>query len=198
MAKHVAEVQFRGTEKVYTFFVAGCYSLQRDCWYDIIADERTAYSNPVLVKQVFKVNDNHHYYNELRGIRTITSARLLMGNEACENDRIHAKALSRKGEFKAESDSLIISTPYSINNSPIKNVLYNPRKRVTTVQWVDGSYTTVKRDENEEFDIGTAIAMAFMKKAYGNTGRFKKEFTKWANPTQIGKSEKFKEVKTDD
>ena len=198
MSKRVVRVQFRGTGKIYVFFVAGNSLLLQNCWYDIIADERTTYSNPVLIKETFTVNDNHHYYNELRGIRTITSAQLLVGDEAYESDRLHAKALSKKDEFKAEYYSPTISTPYSVNNSPIKNVLYNPHKRVTTVQWVDGSYTTVKRDENEEFDIGTAIAMAFMKKAYGNTGRFKKEFAKWANPTQIGKAEKIKEVKTDD
>lgn len=51
----------------------------------------------------------------------------------------------------------------------IDKVIFN--EPATIILWDDGSKTVVKCTDGEEYDPATGFAMAYVKKAYGNTGR---------------------------
>lgn len=65
-------------------------------------------------------------------------------------------------------------------NPPISKVIFNPP--ATIVFWKDGSKTVVKCQYGDMFDPEKGLAMAFMKKAYGNTGKYCDEVKKWVEP----------------
>lgn len=64
--------------------------------------------------------------------------------------------------------------------SDIKDVIYNEAKRTTVVIWKDGMKTIVKCQEGDFFDKEIGLAMAFMKRCYGNRGCFNDDLKKWA------------------
>lgn len=51
-----------------------------------------------------------------------------------------------------------------------ENVIFN--EPATIVYWNDGSKTVVKCQNGEEFDPEKGIALCYMKKICGNTGRY--------------------------
>lgn len=59
----------------------------------------------------------------------------------------------------------------------IKEVIYNPP--ATIIKWVDGTKTVVKCQEGEIFDKEKGFAMAFLKKALGNEGKYYDTVKKW-------------------
>lgn len=61
----------------------------------------------------------------------------------------------------------------------IKRVVYNDP--ATIVFWEDGSKTVVKcqKKKGDVYSRETGLAMAIVKKAYGNKGSFNDVFTKW-------------------
>lgn len=63
----------------------------------------------------------------------------------------------------------------------IKNIYENFDKGITIVLWDDGDKTTIKCDENDVWDREKAIAIAYMKKHFGNRGCFNDEINKWTN-----------------
>lgn len=68
----------------------------------------------------------------------------------------------------------------------IKHVTYNYKNGITTVVWKDGGYTTVTIQEGEkEWSKEKAICMAFVKRAYGNTGRFNNFLNKWVEEGEV-------------
>lgn len=63
----------------------------------------------------------------------------------------------------------------------IKNVYYNPEKRITTVLWTDNfPATLITQHELDEYDGEKALAMAFMKRFYNNRGCFNEDLKKFA------------------
>ena len=62
---------------------------------------------------------------------------------------------------------------------PVKQVLFNYKKGVTTVVWKDGTVTTVKRQGCEPFDEEKGITMCFMKKFFDNRGCFNEFLRKY-------------------
>ena len=58
----------------------------------------------------------------------------------------------------------------------INKVIHN--KPATIVFWEDGTKTVVKA-QSENYDAEKGIAMAFMKKVYGNKGRYFNDVKKW-------------------
>lgn len=69
------------------------------------------------------------------------------------------------------------------NKHPVGKVEIIPKKVIfndpaTIVFWCDGSKTVVKA-EGEPFDPEKGLAMAYAKKASGNTGSYYNEFKKW-------------------
>lgn len=59
----------------------------------------------------------------------------------------------------------------------IKKVIFNDP--ATIVIWTDGTKTVVKCSENDIFDPEKGLAMAIVKKAFGNDNSFHKIFKKW-------------------
>ena len=63
------------------------------------------------------------------------------------------------------------------NPLEIKNVYFNDP--VTVVMWNDGTKTIVRCSENDFYDPEKGLAMAIIKKVYGNDNSFHKIFKKW-------------------
>ena len=61
--------------------------------------------------------------------------------------------------------------------SEIKNVIFNDP--ATIVFWEDGTKTVVKCQDGDEFDPEKGLAMAIVKKAYGNKGNYCNKMKKW-------------------
>lgn len=59
----------------------------------------------------------------------------------------------------------------------IKNVIFN--NPATIVYWDDGTKTVVKCQDGDEFDPEKGLAMAIVKKAYGNKGSYCNKLKKW-------------------
>lgn len=59
----------------------------------------------------------------------------------------------------------------------IKNVIFNDP--ATIVFWEDGTKTVVKCQDGDEFDPEKGLAMAIVKKAYGNKGSYCNKLRKW-------------------
>ena len=73
-----------------------------------------------------------------------------------------------------------INSIYGINSShipEIKNVIFNDP--ATIVFWEDGTKTVVKCQDGDEFDPEKGLAMAIVKKAYGNKGSYCNKMKKW-------------------
>lgn len=60
----------------------------------------------------------------------------------------------------------------------INKVIHN--KPATIVFWEDGTKTVVKA-QSESYDAEKGIVMAFMKKVYGNKGRYFNDVKKWSS-----------------
>lgn len=59
----------------------------------------------------------------------------------------------------------------------IKNVIFNDP--ATIVFWEDGTKTVVKCQDGDEFDPEKGLAMAIVKKTYGNKGSYCNKLKKW-------------------
>ena len=68
---------------------------------------------------------------------------------------------------------IILNSTYGIGSSHIFN---DP---ATIVFWGDGTKTVVKCQDGDEFDPEKGLAMAIVKKAYGNKGSYCNKLKKW-------------------
>lgn len=59
----------------------------------------------------------------------------------------------------------------------IKKVIFNPP--ATIVYWGDGTKTIVKCQEGDVYSKETGLALAIVKKVYGNNGDYNDIFRKW-------------------
>ena len=74
----------------------------------------------------------------------------------------------------------ILNSTYGIGSlriPEIKNVIFNDP--ATIVFWDDGTKTVVKCQDGDEFDPEKGLAMAIVKKAYGNKGNYCNKLKKW-------------------
>ena len=74
----------------------------------------------------------------------------------------------------------ILNSTYGIGSSripEIKNVIFNDP--ATIVFWEDGTKTVVKCQDGDEFDPEKGLAMAIVKKAYGNKSNYCNKIKKW-------------------
>ena len=78
--------------------------------------------------------------------------------------------LIRKADPVDKRDSTSVS--YKTSKLMIENVYFNEEKRTTVVVWSDGIKTKLKCAPNDVFDKEKAIGLAFMKRFYGNGGKF--------------------------
>lgn len=83
---------------------------------------------------------------------------------------IKGKEQSREAKRKEHSD---------MKMPEIKNVKFNDP--ATIVFWSDGTKTVVKAGENDIFDPEKGLAMAIVKKVYGNVGRYYNNIGKWVD-----------------
>lgn len=86
----------------------------------------------------------------------------------------------RAEALKEEAIAYEKSKPKPKPKDPVKSILINPVKSVTTVVWNDGTVTVVHCN-NEEFDAEKGIAMCFMKKTFDNRGCFNDFLNKYLN-----------------
>lgn len=63
---------------------------------------------------------------------------------------------------------------------PIKDVIFN--RPATIVFWADNTKTVVKCGENDVYDPEKGLAMAIVKKVYGNKGNYYNLFSEWVEP----------------
>lgn len=61
----------------------------------------------------------------------------------------------------------------------IQNIYENYKNGITTVIWNDGEKTMLKCSEEDEWDTEKVIALAYMKRYFGNGRKFKDEIDKW-------------------
>lgn len=73
--------------------------------------------------------------------------------------------------------SVIVRTDCDLPD--IKDVIFNDP--ATIVFWADGTKTVVKcqKENGDTYSKETGLAMAIVKRAYGNKGNFNDIFTKW-------------------
>ena len=65
----------------------------------------------------------------------------------------------------------------TLRNIEIVKVIFN--EPATIIIWDDGTKTVVKAQNGEVFDKEKGLAMAVVKKAFGNNGNYYNEFKKW-------------------
>lgn len=105
----------------------------------------------------------------------------------------HYNKVSNTSAFTKEMDKIINSNKrlvVDINNgyfyidsglcTTIEKVIFNPP--ATIVYWTDGTKTIVKTQNDELFDPEKGLAMAVMKKSFGNKGSYYNEVKKWCEP----------------
>lgn len=79
--------------------------------------------------------------------------------------------------------------PFKENESSkprIKDVIFNPP--ATIILWTDGTKTVVKTQNEEEFDPEKGLAMAMVKKLYGNNkGHYFETIKKWTGVYRVSR-----------
>lgn len=81
--------------------------------------------------------------------------------------------------YWALENALLNSAKPNTRNYDIKRVIFsNP---ATIVYWDDGSKTVVKCGKHDKFDQEKGLAMAIVKKYYGNNGSYNEIFKKWCD-----------------
>lgn len=105
----------------------------------------------------------------------------------------HYNKVSNTSAFTKEMDKIINSNKRlvgDINNgyfyidsglcTTIEKVIFNPP--ATIVYWTDSTKTVVRTQNDELFDPEKGLAMAVMKKSFGNKGSYYNEVKKWVEP----------------
>lgn len=111
----------------------------------------------------------------------------IIGIETAE-PKLSYKDYSRyyRADHDVELDRIfyhILNSRYGIRTATmnyipeIKNVIFNDP--ATIVFWEDGTKTVVKCQDGDEFDPEKGLAMAIVKKAYGNKGSYCNKLKKW-------------------
>ena len=93
-------------------------------------------------------------------------------DEYCYNDVIATRDDVATRDF--------VKSIYGMRSShipEIKNVIFNDP--ATIVFWEDGTKTVVKCQDGDEFDPEKGLAMAIVKKVYGNKGSYCNKLKKW-------------------
>ncbi len=102
-----------------------------------------------------------------------------------------ATEISKANRKAAEAQNQLDAIKYAINDVfgvaelhrkmalEIKQVIFN--NPATVVFWMDGTKTVVKA-VNEDFDPEKGLAMAIVKKVYGNMGSYYNQFKKHIQP----------------
>ena len=105
--------------------------------------------------------------------------------------KIHAATeISKANQRATEAENRLDALKYAVNDVfgiaelhrkialEIKKVIFN--NPATIVFWADGTKTVVKA-ENEDFDPEKGLAMAIVKKVFGNKGSYFNKIKRWTN-----------------
>lgn len=82
---------------------------------------------------------------------------------------LEAKDIAELALFNDPFGRVLLKMESSMNMAP-KEVIFAPP--ATIVYWQDGSRTVVKCSEEDEFSEEMGFVLCFMKKMFGNTGKF--------------------------
>ena len=99
-----------------------------------------------------------------------------------DNGNIESKILWADPEYVVpttldEAHNYCVHDTVNSSRMMIKKVIFN--NPATIVLWSDGSKTVVKCSEEDTFDPEKGLAMAMVKKAFGNEGNYYNEIKKW-------------------
>lgn len=101
-----------------------------------------------------------------------------------------ATEISKANQRATEAENHLDALKYAVNDVfgiaelhrkialEIKKVIFN--NPATIVFWADGTKTVVKA-ENEDFDPEKGLAMAIVKKVFGNKGSYFNKIKRWTN-----------------
>lgn len=101
-----------------------------------------------------------------------------------------ATEISKANRRATEAENCLDALKYAVNDVfgiaelhrkmalEIKKVIFN--NPATIVFWADGTKTVVKA-ENEDFDPEKGLAMAIVKKVFGNKGSYFNKIKRWTN-----------------
>lgn len=161
------EVIFNGTpNKRYTFITN--FPLEIGNVYDIIADNRQTYNNPVAVVSKYAISDDGARLMLSKGTREITGAKCLQskyGNAAKD----YVDSLSKSSSSTRRPDD------------GIQKVIFNKEKRTCVVIWKDNVKTILHCNKDDVWDEEKALALAYMKKHFDNRGCFNETLKKWCH-----------------
>ena len=107
----------------------------------------------------------------------------IMDIKTVEPKRIDVLYCKKDVELQIDLYKTILNSTYGTkafktNYIPeIKNVIFNDP--ATIVFWEDGTKTVVKCQDGDEFDPEKGLAMAIVKKTYGNKGSYCNKLKKW-------------------
>ena len=93
---------------------------------------------------------------------------------------ITAIPMGRNGSMKLDALSLLnpfVTLERACDVPEIIDVIFN--EPATVVFWEDGTKTIVKCQKGDSYSKETGLAMAIIKKLYGNKGRYNDIFNKW-------------------
>ena len=100
--------------------------------------------------------------------------------------------IQRKQLEGVKSDMNCKCNRNTANPLEIKNVYFNDP--VTVAIWNDGTKTIVRCSENDFYDPEKGLAMAIIKKVYGNDNSFHKIFKKWLPDESYAEPASFEEL----
>ena len=107
----------------------------------------------------------------------------IIGIQTVELKRIDVLYCKKDIELQMDLYRTILNSTYGTKASKtnyipeIKNVIFNDP--ATIVFWNDGTKTVVKCQDGDEFDSEKGLAMAIVKKTYGNKGSYCNQLKKW-------------------
>lgn len=107
----------------------------------------------------------------------------IMGVRTVEPNASYEDYCRKDVEILTDLYATILNSTYDMKDSKtnyipeIKNVIFNDP--ATIVFWEDGTKTVVKCQDGDEFDPEKGLAMAIVKKAYGNKGGYCNKLKKW-------------------
>ena len=115
----------------------------------------------------------------------------IMGIQTVEPERIDVLYCKKDVELTKNLYKTILNSTYGTkafktNYIPeIKNVIFNDP--ATIAFWEDGTKTVVKCQPGDSFDPEKGLAMAIVKKTYGNKGSYCNKLKKWLpNEPDVG------------
>lgn len=147
-----------------------------------IDKKRHIMSNIAIACPSFETNINTKYVKNIDHSPT-RDIRVVLGEKMYEPLLVETRFSSHED---TEMDITVCVSPryerpsYVINNSAIKNVIFNPP--ATIILWADGTKTVVKTQGDDVFDPEKGFAMAVAKKTFGNKGSYYNEVKKWCEP----------------